>query len=184
MVHDEPVRRLRGAVGPAAWVVSTAAATAVAWWAVSAVGAGGGASGAVLDEAQVRAALAAERAAAATRTATSPTPAPAATPTAPDAPATAPADGPTVVPVVRTWTLDGGVVSATCAGDVVSLVYATPASGWRVDVKEPGPGRRVLVELERDGAEAYVQAVCADGVPQHTVAQDDRRSGDEGDARD
>lgn len=181
MVHDERVRRLRRAAGPAAWLLSTAVATAVAWWAVTAVGTRGDDPASVLDQAQVAAALATERAAAtASPTATAPasptaSPSPAGTPSAPAG--TAP---PAPAPVVRTWTLDGGVVSASCTADVVTLVYATPAGGWRVDVKEGGPGPEIRVELERDGAETLVQAVCVDGVPQHTLLTDDSHGGDDG----
>ena len=75
----------------------------------------------------------------------------------------------------RVHLADGGV---RCTGDVVSLEYATPASGWRVDAKERGPGSRVLVELERDGVERYVQAVCVAGMPEYTLVNDDS-GGDE-----
>lgn len=166
--HDEPVRALRRAAGPAAWLLSTAVATAVAWWAVTAVGARGEGTGAVLSESQVATALAAERAA----LAASPTTAPAATPSAEPTPdPTTPA-----TPVVRTWSLEGGVVSVACEGDAASLEYATPASGWRVDAKERGPGARVLVELEREGVETYVQAVCVAGTPEYSLVADDSGS--------
>lgn len=160
------MRGIRRAAGPAAWLASTAVATAVAWWAVTAVGARGSEPGAVLSESQVATALAAEQAAA--------TPG-----------ATTPTDGTTTPPpttpdaVVRTWTLEGGVVSASCSGDVVSLVYATPASGWRVDAKERGPGARVLVELEREGTEVHVQAVCVGGTPEYTLVPDDSLGSDD-----
>jgi len=164
------VRSLRRAAGPTAWLLSTAVATAVAWGAVTAAGARGEEPGAVLSEGQVAAALAAERDALAAAPTTSPT----ATPSAEATPE--PTTGPTTdpaAPVVRTWSLEGGVVSASCTGDVVSLEYATPASGWRVDAKERGPGSRVLVELERDGVERYVQAVCVAGTPEYTLVNDD-----------
>lgn len=178
MRHDERVRSLRRAAGPAAWLLSTAVATAVAWGAVTAAGARGEEPGAVLSEGQVAAALAAERDALAAAPTRSPTAAPTTSPTAaPSAEATPePTTGRTTdpaVPVVRTWSLEGGVVSASCTGDVVALEYATPASGWRVDAKERGPGSRVLVGLERDGVERYVQAVCVAGTPEYTLVDDD-----------
>ncbi|GEN81131.1 hypothetical protein AFE02nite_28650 [Actinotalea fermentans] len=153
-------------------MVSTAVAAGVAWWAVSAAGAPGEAPD-VLSEAQVAGALAAERdaLAAAADTAT-PGPTTSAGPTASPEP-TGPTTAPDAAPVVRTWSTDGGTVSAACTGDAVSIEYATPASGWRVDVKERGPGARVLVELERDGTETYVQAVCVDGTPEFSLVAGD-----------
>jgi len=168
------VRPLRRAAGPTAWLLSTAVATAIAWWAVTAAGARGEEPGAVLSERQVAAALAAERDALAAAATTSPGVTPSAEPE--PTPRPTPEPGPTAepaTPVVRTWSFEGGVVSASCSGDVVSLEYATPASGWRVDAKERGPGPRVLVELERDGVERYVQAVCVAGTPEYTLVGDD-----------
>lgn len=173
MRHHGRVRGLRRAAAPAAWLASTAVAAGVAWWAVSAAGAPGQAPD-VLSEAQVAGALAAERDALAgagdptTSPGTSASPGPSAGPT-PDPTPT----GPAATPVVRTWSFEGGTVSTACSGDVVSLEYATPAGGWRVDVKERGPGARVLVELERSGVETYVQAVCVDGTPEYGLVADD-----------
>lgn len=174
MRDDGPVRGLRRAAAPAAWVASTAVAAGIAWWAVSAVGAPGQAPDSVLSEGEVAAALAAERDALATAAADpSASPDPTASPDPSASPDPTPGLDPAATPVVRTWALEGGTVSAACVGDVVSLEYATPAGGWRVDVKERGPGARVLVELERDGAETYVQAVCVAGIPEHTLVADD-----------
>lgn len=169
MRDDGPVRDLRRAAAPAAWVASTAVAAGIAWWAVSAAGAPGEAPD-VLSEGQVSDALAAERDAlvAADARAT-----PGATPSTDPAADPTPTADPAATPVVRTWSLEGGTVSAACSGDVVSLEYATPAGGWRVDVKERGPGARVLVELEREGVETYVQAVCVAGTPEYTLVADD-----------
>lgn len=171
MRHHERVRPFRHAAGPTTWLLSTAVATAIAWWAVTAAGARGEEPGAVLSQAEVAAALAAERDALAAAATT----APGVTPSAEPVPQSTPEPGPTAepaAPVVRTWSLEEGVVSAFCSGDVVSLEYATPASGWRVDVKERGPGTRVLVELEREGIEQYVQAVCVAGTPEYTLVDD------------
>ncbi len=158
-------------------MASTAVAAGIAWWAVSATDASDDAPD-VLSQAQVAGALAAERdalAAAADPTAP-PDPTGSPDPTADPTPGTDPG----ATPVVRTWSLDGGTVSAACSGDAVSLEYATPVGGWRVDVKEPGPGARVLVELERDGVETYVQAVCVDGTPEYTLVADDSGGHDDG----
>lgn len=124
----------------------------------------------MLSEGEVAAALAAERAALAASPTTPATPSPA--PTASAVPGAEPT-GPASAPVVRTWSVDGGAVSVSCVQDVVSLEYATPSSGWRVDAKERGPGARVLVELEREGTETFVQAVCVAGTPEFSLVADD-----------
>jgi hypothetical protein len=56
----------------------------------------------------------------------------------------------------------------------VSLVSAQPSSGWRVEVKDPGP-TRVRVELESadERSEVRVEAACRAGQPAFTVDQKD-----------
>lgn len=187
MRDDEPVRGLRRAAGPAAWLASTVVATGIAWWAVTAVGARGEAQDSVLSESEVAAALAAERDALAATASAAPsagTAEPTTEPTGPTGPTGPTTTGdpgdPTAAPVVRTWSLEGGAVSASCVGDAVSLEYATAASGWRVDAKERGPGPQVLVELEREGVEIYVRATCVDGTPEYQrLAGEPGSDGDE-----
>jgi hypothetical protein len=64
-------------------------------------------------------------------------------------------------------------VVAECRGAAVSG-SAQPASGWRVEVDDNGPGR-LRVELESVGGESRVrvEAVCAAGTPDFSVDTDD-----------
>ena len=68
-----------------------------------------------------------------------------------------------------TWAGPGGKVTARCAGAEVSLVTATPAVGFSVEVKDGGPQQLVL-EFERGGEEreSRVRALCVAGAPTFT----------------
>ena len=132
----------------------------------------------VMSAADVERALTAARAAAPSPTAGAPTPpAPTTSPTGSPSPAvSAPVSRPTTGPVrssppatiARTWSVTGGTVAASCTGGAISLLYATPADGWTVEVGATGP-ERVEVELRQPGLETKVVALCSAGVPQHTV---------------
>lgn len=158
--------------------MSTLLAATVAWWAVGTVGRGpGGSEGAVRSQTDVAAELVAARAAqAAARSATpsaSPTSGPTPTPT------TEPSATPTVAPpprtpepvlpdVARNWTVDGGQVSASCRGQQITLLYATPQDGWAVETKNAGPDE-LLVEFGLHDSETTLRAWCANGTPQMEV---------------
>ncbi|OJV83381.1 MAG: hypothetical protein BGO37_08875 [Cellulomonas sp. 73-92] len=132
----------------------------------------------VMSAGEVERALAAARAAVPTPTAGATTPpAPTTSPTASPAPAPSdPVSRPTTGPIpssppataARTWSVAGGTVAASCTGGAISLLYATPADGWTVEVGSAGP-QRVEVELRQPGLETKVVALCSAGVPQHTV---------------
>src|SRR5665647_2483377 len=193
MGHDaamgwSPLARRTAAV--LAWALSTLLAATVAWWAVGTVGRGAGSSeGAIRSQTDVAADLVAARAAqAAARSATpsaSPTSGPTPTPT------TEPSATPTVAPpprtpapvlpdVVRTWTVEGGQVSASCRGQQIALLYATPQDGWAVETKNAGPDE-LLVEFGRADSETSVRAWCVEETPQMEVAakSDGAGSGDD-----
>ncbi len=72
--------------------------------------------------------------------------------------------------VARTWSTDGGTVGASCLGAAISLLFATPADGWTVEVGAAGP-EHLEVELKQPGRETTIVAVCADGVPQQTTGR-------------
>ena len=193
MGHDaamgwSPLARRTAAV--LAWALSTLLAATVAWWAVGTVGRGpGGNEGSVRSQTDVAAELVAARAVQAatsspTRSA-SPTPSPTPTPT------TGPSATPTVAPpprtpqpvladIARTWTVEGGQVSASCRGQQITLIYATPQDGWGVETKNAGPDE-LLVEFGRSDSETSVRAWCVEGTPQMEVVaeRDGARSGDD-----
>lgn len=67
---------------------------------------------------------------------------------------------------------DGGTVAVSCTGRTAALVYATPAAGWSVEVRDSGPDRvRVRFELRGDGEEREVdvRAECPAGRPVFSV---------------
>lgn len=70
--------------------------------------------------------------------------------------------------VVRVWTVTGGVVSAACTGDAISLVYATPQDGWRIEIESRGP-QKIQVELSRNDQGTKLVATCVGGIPQETT---------------
>ena len=89
-----------------------------------------------------------------------------------------PAQAPAPAAQERTWSGSAGTVTVRCVGRRASLVSATPADGWRMEVKDRGPDR-VRVELESRGesGEAYdgdsdkadVRAECLGGSPRFRV---------------
>ena len=180
-----PQSRRSGVVAVLSWVVAVVVTGAIAGRAVAVLDASSARSG-LLTQAEVVGALATARAAASAAPAATPTPTPvgagpsadpsaSAPPTAapPVAPLEHPAARPTTPPppaaqVVRTWTVTGGTVAASCRGATISLLYATPQDGWTVDVGSAGPDQ-VKVELKMSGQETKVTAVCVGGVPQDTV---------------
>jgi hypothetical protein len=75
---------------------------------------------------------------------------------------------PSATPVVTTWTVTGGTVSVSCQAQVISLVYASPRDGWRVEIEKRGPDS-VDVDLQRQGQGTKLNAICVNGIPQATT---------------
>ncbi|MGN8244174.1 hypothetical protein ACTHAM_001073 [Cellulomonas soli] len=181
----------RTVLAVALWAVAATVAVLVAWRAVAAVDADSPRTG-VLSASDVTAELADARAAAtATATTTpsaSPTPSlsagPDPAPSASAVPTPASPSDPTqpaaVDPAVRSWSVTGGTVAATCAGAAAGLLYATPSDGWGVEVGSSGP-EHVEVTFSREGAESKVEVRCEAGVPVQSVEErsEDQRSQDD-----
>ena len=55
-----------------------------------------------------------------------------------------------------------------CSGNAVSLVYATPATGWRLETEGTGPDV-LQVKFVRDGTETQLHVVCQSGVAQAEI---------------
>lgn len=183
MGHDaamgwSPLARRTAAV--LAWALSTLLAATVAWWAVGTVGRGPGSSeGAIRSQTDVAADLVAARAAQAAARSATPSASPTSGPTPTTTPTTEPSATPTVAPpprtpqpvltdIARNWTVEGGQVSASCRGQVITF-YATPQDGWAVETKNAGPDE-LLVEFGRADSETSVRAWCVEGTPQMEVA--------------
>jgi hypothetical protein len=75
---------------------------------------------------------------------------------------------PSATPVVTTWTVTGGTVSVSCQAQAISLVYASPQDGWRVEIEKRGPDS-VDVDLQRQGQGTKLNAICVNGIAQETV---------------
>ena len=75
---------------------------------------------------------------------------------------------PSAIPVVKTWTVTGGTVSVSCQAAAISLVYASPQDGWRVEIEKRGPAT-VEVDLAREGQGTKLKASCVNGIPQETT---------------
>ncbi len=153
-------------LGLLAWAGAVVVAGWIAWWAVAVIG--GQARGeheGVLTQEQVEAELAA------VSTASPATPLPGtASPTTP-AP-TSSAGAPTGAETVRTWSVTGGRVGASCTGERITLLFATPEQGWTVEATDPGP-ELVAVEFRRGEAETGIRAACEGGIPTLLASHDD-----------
>ena len=104
---------------------------------------------------------------------------PASSPSSSPASGAVPSPAPRPAPEVRTWQGAAGAVSARCLGARISLVSASPADGWRMEVDKRGP-EEVRVHFERGETddesesepherEAQVDAWCRGGVPRFAV---------------
>jgi hypothetical protein len=78
----------------------------------------------------------------------------------------------------RSWQFDGGRVGASCSGSVISVLYATPDDGWRMQQVASGPDQLEYRFYEEEEHLTRFTAQCVNGAP---VAQIDRwNEGDEG----
>ncbi len=68
----------------------------------------------------------------------------------------------------RTWSGTGGRVTVSCRSDRASLVSASPADGWQVEVGSRG-GEEVEVTFRQPGTEVQVQGRCQSGAPRFSV---------------
>jgi len=189
-VNNRSRRRIAG-VATASWVLATAITSLVVWRAVATFDDGTSAN--ILSGLQVSERLSAARATATptpvVQTPTAATSAsvepseepsdtqasansttPATTRTTPRSTGSATAVTPTPpeTPVVKTWTVAGGTVSVSCQAAAISLVYASPLDGWRVEIEKRGPVT-VEVDLDREGQGIKLKATCVNGIPQETT---------------
>jgi hypothetical protein len=67
----------------------------------------------------------------------------------------------------RTVSVDGGRFAVTCEGRRVSLRYATPQEGWKVEVSDEGPEKVEVHFVQRSGGEGECEytARCEGGSP-------------------
>ncbi|MER7458998.1 protein kinase [Micromonospora sp. NPDC126480] len=117
----------------------------------------------------------------------------AAAPTAPAASATSTPAGtpstPSTPTVAPTWTPStgtgsstevaarGGTVAVRCDGKLAEVTDVVPAAGFRLGPSEPGPARRVRVELVAPDRSSVITVRCANGRPVATVQEDPAAAG-------
>jgi hypothetical protein len=80
----------------------------------------------------------------------------------PPAETAAPPSGPP-----RTFSSAGGTVTASCAGDLVTLEYWSPASGYQADHVVTGPAQTVSIRFRQGGRGHGIRLAfsCANGSP-------------------
>ncbi|MEX1288059.1 MAG: hypothetical protein AB1Z57_08995, partial [Acidimicrobiia bacterium] len=82
----------------------------------------------------------------------------------------APGDGPVEIVV------EEGALAVECVADAITLVWAQPAGGSIVSIRESGPAV-VMVEFAEEDEVTAVEVRCVDGVPASTILE---RDADEG----
>jgi len=101
----------------------------------------------------------------------SPSPAPSSTTPVPTAPATSnPAATPP--PAARTFGLVGGTAEVSCRGNVASLDWATPNSGFAVETGSSDSGTQVEVRFRSDTHESRLEAWCSGGQVQGSIREE------------
>jgi len=56
----------------------------------------------------------------------------------------------------------------SCQAQAISLVYASPQDGWRVEIEKRGPDR-VEVDFQSVSQGTKLKATCVNGIPQATT---------------
>lgn len=188
-VEKRSRRRIAG-VAAASWILATAVTSFVVWRAVAVFN--DGASTNILSAPQVSERLQAAKATQTPTTSAIPTQATTPSPTTdtPSPETTSESDEPSTstsvtatrtsassaplttdpqpaATVVTTWTVNGGTVSVACQEQVISLVYASPQDGWRIETEKHGTDR-IDINFERVGQGTELRATCAAGTPQQT----------------
>lgn len=75
-----------------------------------------------------------------------------------------PAPAPAATTSTRTFALVGGTVTFKCTGNVLSLVSATPNSGFRMEkIETEHGGQQIEVEFESATHKSEIKASCAGG---------------------
>jgi hypothetical protein len=147
-----------------AWLLTVAAATAVATGAVGSMRQGiFGTSDAPYSAAEVEALLAAS------------SPGPTTAPPAPSVPGSAtPSASSSGAAVVRGLTTPGGTIVAACEAGLVALRSWTPRSGFTAEHVQPGPATVASLRFKpRSGGDDVRAQVTCDGTePRLTVADD------------
>lgn len=84
-----------------------------------------------------------------------------------------PAPAPTVS--TKTFALVGGTVTFKCTGNVISLVSATPNSGFSVETETENGGQEIKVRFESDTHRSEIRASCVGGQVQANRIREESR---------
>src|SRR5947199_130622 len=75
-------------------------------------------------------------------------------------------------PAARTFGLVGGTAEVSCRGNVASLDWATPNSGFAVETGSSDSGTQVEVRFRSDAHESRLEAWCSGGQVQGSVREE------------
>ena len=67
-------------------------------------------------------------------------------------------------------------MAVSCSGAALTVTYATPANGWRVESESEGSSS-AKVEFRRDGDRVRLELTCEGGRPAAVVEEDGDSSG-------
>jgi hypothetical protein len=67
-----------------------------------------------------------------------------------------------------TYSPSGGTVAVRCSGNQVSLVYASPSTGWRLQTESTGPSV-LQVQFLRGESQTQVHVTCSNSVAQAEI---------------
>jgi hypothetical protein len=86
----------------------------------------------------------------------------------------------TIVNESENFTLAGGTVTVACEGDDISLVAASPRTGFDIEVESDGP-REVQVDFEEDDGTHHsrFQAECEEGEMDAKIREEDKDEEDD-----
>ncbi|WP_199723558.1 hypothetical protein, partial [Micromonospora sp. CV4] len=65
----------------------------------------------------------------------------------------------------------GGTVTVRCLGASAEVLAVTPAPGYRAEPYEPGPAKRVEVQLTSAEHRSEIRVHCANGRPKPKVKE-------------
>jgi len=72
----------------------------------------------------------------------------------------------------RTFSLVGGTANVTCSGSQITLNWATPNSGYGVEIGSSNSGGLIEVRFRSDTHESRLEAWCAGGQVQSSIREE------------
>ena len=72
----------------------------------------------------------------------------------------------------RTFSLVGGTASVTCSGSQITVNWATPNSGFEVEIDSSSGGGTIEVRFRSDTHESRLEAWCSGGQVQSSIREE------------